>query len=114
MSELSVDSIRKHATKMIGVYADDLKESQEAIAAVGCEPYAMLVFKDFKTRTRAMGNALAQLANGAPFQKDPALMAEIRMLTAALSYLLNSSSLDDDKLHDFDLKEIDRKLRRTR
>ena len=91
----------------------EFAESTSAIEAAGFNPDVFfLVAKDFKQRVRYFGNVLVQMALREPFQKDDRLMVEIRVLTQALSYLLNSSSFEDGKLHDFDKKEIDRKLSR--
>lgn len=78
----------------------------------GIMPQVMLLENDFDARLRSVGNTLAQMCNAV--ETDEQIRTELQRLSAALSYLLNSSSFDAKTYHDFDKREIDRKIGRTK
>ncbi len=89
------------------VYLDQL--SEELLIEAGLEYTVAVLPKDFKNRIKHIGNLLVQMCFNYK-STDCLLKLELNSITMALSYLLNSSSFDDDEYHAFDKAEIDRKL----
>ncbi len=99
------NAISKGETFRLEELTYDLLEEAE------CKLSVLPVPEDFDERIRAFGNLIAQMCSNVR-GKDERLLLEIRSVSAALSYLLNSCSFADGKYHYFDEREIERKLGR--
>ncbi len=105
------EKVLQDALRGTGVYLREL--TPEILAAAKCHPYVLPVVRDFNERVRSIANILVQMTFGerlAPV--DEPLRREINRLGQALSYLVNSASFEDGHYHDFDRKEVDRKIGR--
>lgn len=112
-TKYSPEQLRQRVADNMMIAPEDWIESRDSLLEAGLDPvYVFPVVRDFRGRVRQLGNILAQMANGVDLQRDGKLMVEIRRTTAALSYLLNCSSFEDNELHDYDKAELDRKLGR--
>ncbi len=113
-SELSVEDINDHIEKQRGMYPPDVVQSMENLKRADCEYYVLPVPKNIGRRLRLWTQAIVQMAfNGSVFKHDSALYFQLSSLVQALSYLVASQSYADNKLYDFDKRELDRKLMRT-
>lgn len=111
---MNKEALSRIVNNNIPLRLQELAESTDALEELGFDTdNFVLLPKDYKDRVRYFGNLLAQMSNATVFQKDERLMIELRRLSQTLSYLLNSQSLTDDKMHDFDQAEINRKLLRN-
>jgi hypothetical protein len=91
-----------------GLYPDQL--TREGLREANCSELVCVLPKDFDERVRYLGNTLVQMMTR--MQVDDQLRMTVGQLCQALSYMLNSSSWRDGKLHDFDRDELKRKLGR--
>ena len=82
----------------------------DALRAAGCLDRVAVLPKGTNDRFRYLGDLLVQMVRSA--KTDDQLRATVGTLTQSLSYLLNSKSWSDGKLHDFDDQELRRKLQR--
>jgi len=92
-----------------GAYPEDL--SYELLEEAGAMHVVLPIHKDFRKRMRQFGNIMAQMGYGFK-SKDPKLMIEFRTIATTLSYLLNSTSFEEDSYRKFDKQAVDNKLRR--
>lgn len=83
--------------------AADLREA-------GCMEKVCVLPEQFNERIRYVGNLLVQMLTKKP--EDDDLRFVVGQVSQTLSYILNSTSWQDEKLHDFDLDEIRRKVGR--
>ena len=74
-----------------------------------CWERVLVVPNNFCDRTSYLADVLVQMVCR---PKDDDLRYVVGQLTQSLCYLLNSASWREDKMHDFDLNEIRRKLGR--
>ena len=82
--------------------------STEALREAGCMDQVAVLPKDFNERARYLANVLVQMLSRKP--EDERLRATVSMLTQALSYLMNSTSWQDQVLYDFDSANLKRKV----
>ena len=82
----------------------------DALRAAGCWDRVAVLPKGTNDRFRYLGDLLVQMVRSA--KTDAPLRSAVGTLTQSLSYLLNSQSWTDGKLHDFDEQELRRKLKR--
>ena len=102
------DEIRTAMDEKRGLHPDRL--TREGLRTAGCWELVCVLPKDFDERVRYLANTLVQMMTRT--QVDDQLRAAVGELCRAMSYMLNSSSWKDGKLHDFDRDELKRKLGR--
>ncbi len=110
MSAVSAEEIRYAMDNRHGLNPAEL--TSDALSDAGCMDFVMPMPKEFKERVRHIGNLLAQMTTNSKCVKDENLGFVVRQLCQTLSYLLNSCSWQEGKLHDFDYEEIQAKLER--
>ncbi len=106
---LSKEELLEKVEEHVGVYLDNL--SIELLKEAECWPEVAVLPEDFKKRIKYLGNMLVQMCFVYK-TKDDMIRLDLRSIATALSYLLNSTSFDNDEYKKFDREEIDRKLRR--
>ena len=84
--------------------------TEDALRMAGCSERVAVLPKGINDRYRYLGDMLVQMVRNA--KTDDQLRFAVGALAQSLSYLLNSRSWTDGKLHDFDDQELRRKLQR--
>ena len=106
---MDVGELKYAVEKRIGVSPDEISEAR--LRDAGLLGRVFLLPEPLNERARYMADVLVQmLGMGSPVKGDLRMASGV--LCQALSYLMNSSSWRDGELHDFDLDEIRRKVRR--
>lgn len=103
---LSADDIKSRMERHSGIYPEELTVA--ALREAGCMSTVMMLPEGFNDRVRYLGNLLVQMTRDV--KCDESLKYRFGALSQAMSYLLNSTSWSDGELHDFDAKELKRKL----
>jgi hypothetical protein len=106
--KLSPKEIQSHLDQHIGIYPDAI--STAALREAGCLEQVFPLPKPFNERVRFIANLLVQMVPKA--KCDDSLRAAVGSLAQALSYSVNSKSWSDGTLHDFDERELARKIQR--
>jgi hypothetical protein len=108
---MNIEEIKHAVENRIGVSPDEISEAMLREAGLQCRVY--LLPESFNERATYMADVLVQMLGiGSPIKGD--LRVVSGSLCQALSYLVNSASWCEGKLHDFDLDEIRRKVGRLR
>ena len=79
------------------------------LRAAGCLDRVCLLPKPLNERLSYLGDALVQMVRDA--SKDTDLRFVVGRLCQTLSYMLNSTSWREGKLHSFDVDEVRRKVK---
>jgi len=104
-----VEELKNAVERRVGVLPDNLTEA--SLREAGLQGRVFLLPEGFNERARYMADVLVQMLGiGSPVEGDLRMASGV--LCQALSYLVNSSSWRDGELHNFDLDEIRRKVRR--
>jgi hypothetical protein len=106
MSE-EAERIKENIRCRQGMYLSDL--TPEALDEAECMYIVAPLPDDFNARTQYLGDLLAQMCMNHKVTDDRLRMF-LRAIATAFSYLLNSSSYQDGKLHSFDATELANKL----
>ena len=104
---LDVEELRRAVEERIGVPPDEVTEA--LLREAKLQPRVFLLPENFNERASYIADVLVQMLGvGSPVKGDLRFLSG--HLVQALSYLVNSQSWRDGKLHDFDAREIQRKL----
>lgn len=105
---MDAEEIKEAMIERRGVYPDQL--TREALRAAGCWEMVCVLPSDINDRIRFLANVMVQSISKSKVDDDK-LRSIIGTLCQSLSYMMNSCSWREGKLHDFDEKEIQRKLK---
>ena len=106
MSKYTPEEIKSCMERRVGLYPSEL--TQDALREAECLEQVMALPKGFDDRVRYFANLVVQMVGSS--KCDDRLRSRISALAQSMSYLANSSSWTDGKLHDFDERELKRKL----
>ena len=105
--EYKVYLIKRALSERIMIGPHEIDES--SLVEAGCLNGVCVLSANYNERVSYLGDLLVQMVNRNP--KDDVLRRTVGQLCRALSYTLNSTSWREDRMYDFDLDEIKRKLR---
>lgn len=93
-----------------GIFPEGVTRKQ--LREAGCLETVAVLPKDFDARVQYLGNLLVQMLTRSAEIPDDRLRGATGTLAQSLSHLLNSTSWADRELHDFDLDELRRRVKR--
>ena len=105
---MSINEIKYAMENRLSIPPDNLSAAN--LRAAGCTDRVVVLPEPFNERVSYLGDALVQMLTRNP--NDAQLRAIVGQLCQALSYMINSASWRDGKLHEFDADELRRKLQR--
>jgi len=108
------EEITKHLGSGYPITAEEMIANRSPLAEAGYYPDVCVpIAESFTLRVKTWANNLSHMVTA--FRDIPVetkIVAELRILSRALAYLVNSASFRDKKYHEFDKIEIDRKVGR--
>lgn len=107
-NHLAADEIKRMVQNRVSFSLNEI--SEETLRDAGCWERVFVLPEPFNERVSYLGGALVQMTTRKP--EDDKLRSVVGKLCQSLSYILNSASWREGELHDFDLDELQRKLRR--
>ena len=107
-NKLAPEDIKLQIERRVGIPPEELSAAN--LEEAGCLRVVCVLPKQLNERASYLADSLVQMICRYP--KDDQLRATVGQLCQALSYMMNSTSWREGKLHDFDQQELKRKLSR--